>query len=541
MGKKLFFFCILLFAAASVLPAANGQRVIPLSSGLYDVVDALFMMEGKAMPSAVRPWTAAEAEKYLSLVSRSAAPGLYDYAASVIGEKAHIPFDDVSGVTLGLVSNVNFYFHTDTSFDFPFDEVDNYFFRMGKKNDESIFRGTIEAYFGENFYLYLSMNYRNADRIGGVAFDSYRFNFDFSMFTPKGFTSEQDLMVPDRAFLSAGGSFWNLQIGRDRFKIGSGKTGNLVLSDNFPFHSLIRLNLFGPRLKFSFAMSSFWPPEVIPNGSADANETEGLFLFVTNRIEGYFFSERLSFAFSNSMMFKSEKGLLNPRYINPVDFFHNYFVDKKQNSSSAFELVWGFARGWNAYAQIILDDLATPSEGGSSSDAPNQVGFLLGLRHAGVLGKGILVLNLESVYTFPYLYLRSTDRQTQAADDKGLSYIGIVRGLKGNLEFRRYFVGYTYGGDAAVIDFRCEYTVPDDLKLQAGLFWMLHGEKNFDSKYTRGDTSCSLSGNISSYACLQMYCRKEITDYLGICGRYDLAYAKGRIDNQFVLGIGISL
>ncbi|MBQ2491887.1 MAG: hypothetical protein II527_00970, partial [Bacteroidales bacterium] len=44
----------------SVLAAMNGQEIIPLASGVYDAMDALFIMEGKAIPSTTRPWSIAE-------------------------------------------------------------------------------------------------------------------------------------------------------------------------------------------------------------------------------------------------------------------------------------------------------------------------------------------------------------------------------------------------------------------------------------------------------------------------------------------------
>ena len=62
MFKRIIAVCLIVLAVLPAMFAANGQRIIPLSSGLYDAMDALFMLEGKAMPSSVRPWSAAEAE-----------------------------------------------------------------------------------------------------------------------------------------------------------------------------------------------------------------------------------------------------------------------------------------------------------------------------------------------------------------------------------------------------------------------------------------------------------------------------------------------
>lgn len=115
--KKILIISVVLLACIFCVSARNGQEIIPLSSGLYDAMDALFIMEGKALPSTVRPWSISEAERYLSLISEDTSPALYGYVAGILGWEPLFSFDEYAGLTLGASSNVNGYFHTNTDFD----------------------------------------------------------------------------------------------------------------------------------------------------------------------------------------------------------------------------------------------------------------------------------------------------------------------------------------------------------------------------------------------------------------------------------------
>ena len=157
-----------------------------------------------------------------------------------------------------------------------------------------------------------------------------------------------------------------------------------------------------------------------------------------------------------------------------------------------------------------------------------------------VLGKGVLGLNLEAVYTLPFLYLRSTSADNQPDDDPGLGFVGIVRAAGGGLDYKRYFIGYPYGGDAAVLDLRASYTVIGNYTIKAEFFCMIHGEKGLDSKYVLGEKSWALSGEKKTYGYLQLYGRKELNAHMGVYGQYNLGYADGDIDHQFVVGAGIA-
>ena len=115
--KKTVVTLMILLCLLNAVSAANSQKVIPLSSGLYEAMDALYIMEGKAIASTTRPWTAAEAEKYLHNVSESTCPKLYSFILEELGKKPLVRIaDDAFDAGIRLMANINLYYHTNTGF-----------------------------------------------------------------------------------------------------------------------------------------------------------------------------------------------------------------------------------------------------------------------------------------------------------------------------------------------------------------------------------------------------------------------------------------
>lgn len=522
---------LLLFVLIVPLFADNGLKVIPLESDVYSAIDALYVLEGKALPSTTRPWTADEAALYLSKVSRETSPELYDIVLNAVEVKPRLGVDEVFGMTFGLKLSATGYAHTEKGFSYPFNGMTNYLFST--KAETPPVRVSWEAWAGEHFYSYVWYQYKLFP--DGNKFSSYSFNFDLPNLTPEGFTSDMDQREPSRAFALAGGKNWSLEVGRDRLLMGTGTTGSLILSDTFPYHNLLRFSLYGSRYKYSFIMSFL--PHMSRDEEHGLQESSGLLFYMTHRFECTFLSDILYAAINESIMYKDDGGFADMRYINPVMYFHNYFISTHANSIVDLELSYALAKGWNAYFQFALDQFSTPWEVADGDDVdPLAFGALIGLRHVSSAGKGILTLNLEASYTMPYLYLRETqiaeEEHIQSLTDPGLGYIGLYRG-------RRFFVGYTFGNDVLVFDFKGTYEVPSDLKLSAEFFFMLDGEKNVDSLFDKDDGAFAPSGDYGIFWYAELYGKKKISDRAAIYSQYDLIYSAGIWDNQFVLGIEI--
>ncbi|MBQ6671629.1 MAG: hypothetical protein IJM73_00215, partial [Spirochaetales bacterium] len=340
---------LLLLHSAMLLFAANGQKVIPLESGVYEALDALYALEGKALVSTTRPWTVAETQKHLSRVSPDTAPGLYEIVLAAVSEEPAFSVDDLFGMTFSFHASLTGYAHTDKAFVYPFDGRTNYLFKT--ENDNPSIQMNWEAWVGEHLYTFAWYKYRN--NFDKEKFSSYHFNFDIANLTPAGFTTDMDQREPSRAFIVAGGQGWSLLFGRNRLQMGTGNSGSLILDNTFPYHNVLQFSLFGQKYKYSFIMS------FLPHMK---NEAEGLLYYMTHRFECRFLSDRLYAAVNESIMYKSDTGFFDIRYVNPVMFFHNYFISDLANSIVDLEISYAPAKGWNLYGQLVIDQFTSPME-----------------------------------------------------------------------------------------------------------------------------------------------------------------------------------
>ena len=143
MMRRLSVILILLIAVTLSLSAYNGQKVIPLESGVYEAMDTLYLLEGKALPSTTRPWTVAETEKILSKVSEGTSPELYAVIRKAIDEKPRLNVDEMFGMTFSGFVSATGYAHTNTDFRYPFNGMTNYRFKaICRKNFVPLYHDT---------------------------------------------------------------------------------------------------------------------------------------------------------------------------------------------------------------------------------------------------------------------------------------------------------------------------------------------------------------------------------------------------------------
>ncbi|MBQ3831236.1 MAG: hypothetical protein II813_10040, partial [Spirochaetales bacterium] len=332
-----------------LLFAYNAQKVIPLESDVYSAIDSLYLLEGKAVASTTRPWTVAETEMILSKVSEQTSPELYAIVEKAIGEKGRLSVDEMFDMSFKALVSVTGYAHTDTDFVYPFNGMTNYIFKTA--NERPTLQASWEAWAGNHIYSYVWYQYKND--FNKEKFSSYHFNFDMANLTPEGFTSDINQREPSRAFAVVGGKGWSLEIGRDRLLMGAGVTGSLIMSDSLPYHNILRFSAFGSKYKYSFMMSFLQHMK---------DDRKGILFYMTHRLECRFLSDRLYAAVNESIMYKNDNGFMDLRYVNPVMYFHNYFISDLANSIVDLEISHSFARGWNLYTQIAIDQFTTPWE-----------------------------------------------------------------------------------------------------------------------------------------------------------------------------------
>jgi hypothetical protein len=237
-----------------------------------------------------------------------------------------------------------------------------------------------------------------------------------------------DISMPLRAFFATGGSWWNFEIGRDRLSYGTGRTGNMALSDTPDYYDMARLSLFSRAFKYSVLVSQM-PLEagdtLVENFPAMANDTilkktMQRYLYV-HRLDVRLF-RRLSLGLTEGMM--AGNSPLEARFLNPFTIFHSFAAwrdydswTRKDNERAdmvgslfSLDVQWAVLPTLSLYGQFVMNELSTPYELERWPDiqAPNATGFLAGAEYVRDVAGWAASFYVEFVYSDPYLYMLST-------------------------------------------------------------------------------------------------------------------------------------
>jgi hypothetical protein len=471
MKKHLLFLVICIILPVFSIFGQN-QKVIPLSSGLYDEIDALYLMQGLGTPSTARPWTESEALTllnridYFSLKQREQI--LYDRIAEKISRPMRFFPDNSFSFDVQLDIAIEAYAHTNTD-----DYVLSEDWLYGYEERQPPIKLSLEMALYTWFYVFtdfaLDQNrfsgkdqYRNIRDMGqGVGADasssasfpwrSWVYSRSFLTNIPSGGT-ELDFDWPKRANITVGGQHWNLSLARDRIQWGRGYSGNFVVDSHRDYDEYLRFVAFSDRFKYEW-LNVFYPN--INNKFLMAHKLEFRIL------------PRLVVAVSENVMCNLDG--FSPRYINPAFIYHQWFDRDNFNSLAHLELDFTPFKGYRLYTQAAFDQIQAIWE---SDKEPPAWGILAGIEHTRFSGPGILTLSLEGAYTSPLLYRR---------DFVDFITVGIADSSQ-----RIFFdyIGYPYGGDAIVLQFDTKYRF-SKAALHFSLFGMIHGKMNFFESHNK--------------------------------------------------------
>jgi hypothetical protein len=262
-------FCLLLLASPILARADGAQRVMPLSSPLYELIDALYLEQGMAHANMARPWTAEEASSILGRIDPGplspAGSNAYTEGSRLLRWEPGFS-EGAYSLRAGIELTVEAFEHVNIDRDGEARDLD-YSWQHGYEERKSLLKIPLAAEYGDALFLEAvieAKEERNA--VGDPASDgtlmpgavlSNHFNLIFDDAEPW-----LDLYFPFKALASLGGEWWNLRFGRDELSWGNGHSGNLMLSDYSDFYDFIGLELYSRRLKFSSAyavMDAFGP------------------------------------------------------------------------------------------------------------------------------------------------------------------------------------------------------------------------------------------------------------------------------------------
>lgn len=497
-------FSLLLGFVCTFFLAASPAKIYPVESPYYRDLRDLYISQGYSLPSTAGPWSRDELLFLLNKLEQSRFSAieqqLFDSLQSELTNTRQ-------AFSVGFEANLESYTHTNTtSFTMEEDWVYSYLDRKPLINFPlELDVGPFYAG-GDIALVNSSFDERDGSHPAVDGTSDLFGTFAFTTNLPVQLGSDKlylDSNVPYRGFLAAGGSGWHLQVGRDRLSWGPGASGNFMLGSQVPYHNQGRVTAYRDSFKYTFVTSFFPHPDEIgahTNTYTQSHALKGLKLFMAHRFEWRFLQNRLGFALNEGIMYQSASGGIDLRILNPFMLYHNYFVRQNANSLASLEVDYALGKGWNLYGQFALDEIALGEDEwnlSSGSQHPNGLAFMLGLRMAKPVGKGLLSGHVEGVYTDPYLYLRSLDGDAnQVSDTDSLDYvISLRRWFPDIVTYDQDYLGYRYGGDALVVSSAFGYREPDAWYLGGRFFGMAHGEIDKNSFWTKGNLGFAPTGS----------------------------------------------
>lgn len=481
----------------SVFAYTNEQKIYSVDSGVYEAMETLFILAGRSLPSSSGPWSEAELQLMLSYVDKDSLPksaqSYYDYVKSMITSDPKQQYADNLGMQFGLDAALEAYYHTNTEFN----DYDKWFHSYTDRDPVLNFK--FETWPTDRFYGYFEFAVQNC--IGydvskpagnGLYMNAINTNLPvvngilFSTPSNGDILADFDWTVPYRSFVSAGGEHWNVMAGRDKLSWGAGETGNLMLSDSFPKHTMVRFNTFFEKFKYSL-VTAMYPA----TGSEESqyHSLDGFKALVAHRLEFNMLQNKVGLIVNEACMFWSVDGQnFNLGQINPFGFMHNEYVAGNGNSLLVFEGNYTPVKGINVYGQFALDEFSGPGEGRTN---PAAHGMLAGVKGAYALDGGILTASLEFAKTDPFLYIRGLhykeDDTDPDANDKyavGYGYDALFRTIScDRIILERMFVTYKYGNDVILFDGKLNYEIPSVANFGFEAMFLEHGSMNANSKW----------------------------------------------------------
>ncbi|MBR2282460.1 MAG: hypothetical protein IJ863_07565 [Spirochaetales bacterium] len=525
MFKKSFLAC--LFAVMAIQLAFSAQqKIYPVDSAEYAAISDMYLATGHALPSSTGPWSDAELRLMLEKLDRDGLPQAlrndYDWVLSRLDESFILQTEPIA-IDVSLDATLELYAHTNT--DGPEREDINGIREkafVGRGNwaydlvhADPLLQISAEIDVKDSLYLYFAMPLKQGFHAGAgwqYEIGSTNIGSNIPGLQTTDFNFCMDPNSPYRAFVSFGSAFWNLQIGRDRLNWGHGTTGNLVMSDNLPYHDMLRFSTFSRKFKFTFLVSSFrnkinyYVPSYRGSKTDDKEEIAGINLYVAHRIEGRFLNDRLAVTVTEAIMYASDTGTLDLRVLNPAYLLHNLYIASNSNSTIALEIDFTPINGLNLYVQAILDDFAIPGgEDVASADTfgyPNALGYLAGATYLLPLESSTLRFNIEGAYVDPYTYLRYKTDPSDTTESYGVDYVVPVRTyvsssrMTDSVVYDEYFLGYRHGGDSIVANLNVEWRRSRVFTISGNAFFMAHGTHDMWTRWAKvgGSPSWNQSG-----------------------------------------------
>ncbi|MDC7126128.1 MAG: hypothetical protein PQJ46_11215 [Spirochaetales bacterium] len=463
--KKIFFAIFIIFLSISLY--ANDQRIIPLTSDVYDLIDSLSLETRLGMLSKERPYSEAQILSILNQIDKSK---LSDAGVRAVAEIEKIMEKDplyeegkFSGDISGEIA-IEGYLHTSD---------DESQWQYNYNDRKAILTLTFETWLNENFYAVIEPDLREDRFVITDTDDNGNYEGNYTNI-PSSF-GDLNYHFPTRGFFSFGSENWNIQIGRDRLEYGNGETGKLLLSSYPDFYDFIKAKCFVKNFAYTYSLIDL---------ESWTDDDENLRFISDHALSVRLFEDMLTLSVNESALFYGEIPTI--QYVSPLIIYHNLIRNHQIGDSIVnicMTLGANFApvKGLSFYGEYLLDEISTLLEqeeyGEDATVTPNAFAFLAGSKLSYPAGPGYISGFLEFVYTSPWCYLLSPEGGSMIWSHRDANDVTNSR------ENVKKYLGYEYGPDSMGFGMDAVYMMPTVFKAGLSADFIIKGENDYDSEY----------------------------------------------------------
>ena len=318
--------------------------------------------------------------------------------------------------------------------------------------------------------------------------------------------------IPTLARGSFGNKWINLIIGRTPHSMGSGYTGNFIISDIFQYQEVLALSINSNYFSYDLSLTHF-------------DKQTGLETFEKEMFGGEH-QNRVVHRFDINILDKARiilnfgatyytDSAFDFRFFTPFMIAHNYYnsasdtvlennVFDESNNIGSIEIEWNIMPKLQVSLQVVMDQFQLFYE--DESALPNAFGTMANISWTELFNNATVTFWLEGVYTSPYLYLNEKYNKVKIGTDQdtgedifdlipNYNYDWIVGYYRpGSRSPEINFSGHPFGPDTIAVAFGANYEDYDrNIWFKGSFLYRVHGIKGitnptFDDDFQSAST-----------------------------------------------------
>ena len=463
MNRKLLTVIILLVIGVGLF--AGNQKLYDAFSPEYKDVVTLCRVSGVVGPSSATPITADELKMAIERIDVNKLDSYYKALLDSVNQE--LKSNDDFSFDYDLAISPQIFYSKDyekieqKEFFIPFNDQDPlvYFGLEFEYGDSAFFETSFELMNTSSI-----IDKSNDDKIiPGIPLSSFGFLIDYRNNSFNTILNNCSVPVygetPSVARGAIGGRWMNVVIGRTRQQMGSSRTANLVVGDNYLFQEAMDFSFFAKPLTYSLNLTHFDTQD--SNGIVEHTRYSGpkqqiriMHRFDVALIDSF----RVALNLGNIIYTDNPFDL---RYLFPVFMSHNLYnyqeypettsaKHDEANNIIGVEFEYIPLPRLELHVQLVVDQFKTFIEQGSSY--PNAIGGMIGASYLKSFEDFGVDFWAEAIYTSPVLYLnyKTTEGKIDYNYDWALGY--WRRDTRGDLEWSGYnggpgVIALTLGSD----------------------------------------------------------------------------------------------